>query len=125
MENVRFTTSHYYIIVENDLATIGLTNFILDEIGGEIDSIELPEVGAMHNEGDQVGIISFGDDTLDLYSPLSGEIVEINASLLDCPDVIQNSKDGDDWLFKICIINPDELNMTISFEEYKKYLEEI
>ena len=119
MEDIRFTKDHYYIIMENDLATIGLTDFLLDKIHEEVSLIELPEVNNLYNKSDQVGSLFFGE----LYTPVSGEMAEINENLVSEPDTIKNSTYDDNWLFRIYITDTTELYDTMSEEEYNEYLE--
>ena len=123
MEDIRFTKDHYYIIMENDLATIGLTDFLLDKIHEEVSLIELPEVNNLYNKSDQVGSLFFGDDEIELYTPVSGEMAEINENLVSEPDTIKNSTYDDNWLFRIYITDTNELYDTMSEEEYNEYLE--
>lgn len=123
MEDIRFTKDHYYIIMENDLATIGLTDFILDKILEDVSLIELPEINSLYNKSDQVGSLFFGDDEIEIYTPLSGEMAEINENLVSEPDTIKNSTYENNWLFRIYTIDLNELNDTMSKEEYEEYLE--
>ncbi len=123
MEDIRFTRDHYYIILENDLATVGLTDFVLDKITDEISVIELPEINNLYNKSDQVGSMFFGDDDIELYTPLTGEMAEINENLMNEPDTIKNSTYDDNWLFRIYATDLSELDDTMSEEEYNEYLE--
>jgi len=123
MEGIRFTKDHYYIIMENDLATIGLTDFVLDQIIKEINIIEFPEINSLYNKSDQIGSIFFGNDEIELFTPLTGEVAEINESLLNEPDTIKNSSYEDNWLFKLYVTDLSELSDTMSETEYEDYLE--
>lgn len=123
MEEVRFTKDHYYVIVENDLATVGLTDFILDRIKEDITVVELPEINSLYNKSDQVGSIVFGDDEIPLYTPFTGEMTEINENLISEPDTIKDSNYDNNWLFRIYITDLTELEDTMSKSEYEDYLE--
>jgi len=123
VEEIRFTKDHYYIIVENDLATIGLTDFILNKIKEDITVVELPEINSLYNKSDQVGSIVFGDDEIPLYTPFTGEMTEINENLISEPDTIKDSNYEDNWLFRIYITDLTELEDTMSKSEYEDYLE--
>lgn len=123
MEDIRFTKDHYYIIMENDLATVGLTDFVLDKIKDEISVIELPEINNLYNKSDQVGSMFFGDEDLELYTPLTGEMAEINENLISEPDTIKNSTYDDNWLFRIYATDLSELEDTMSEDQYNDYLE--
>ena len=123
MEDIKFTKDHYYIIIENDLATVGLTDFVLDKIHEDVSLIELPEVNSLYNKSDQIGSLFFGDDEIELYTPLSGEMAEVNENLISEPDTIKNSTYDNNWLFRIYIADINELNDTMSKDEYEEYLE--
>ena len=123
MEDIRFTRDHYYIILDNDLATVGLTDYILDKVKEEISLIELPEINNLYNKSDQVGSMFYGDDEIELFTPLTGEMAEINQNLISEPDTIKNSTYDDNWLFRIYATDLSELGETMSEEEYNEYLE--
>ena len=123
MEDIKFTKDHYYIIIENDLATVGLTDFVLDKIHEDVSLIELPEINSLYNKSDQIGSLFFGDDDIELYTPLSGEMAEVNENLISEPDTIKNSTYDNNWLFRIYIADINELNDTMSKDEYEEYLE--
>lgn len=125
MEDIRFTKDHYYIILEDNLATVGLTDFVLDRIDEEISLIELPEVNSLYNKSDHIATMYFGDDEVELFTPLSGEIAEINENLASEPDTIKNSTYDDNWIFKAYVSDLSELDDTMSEEEYNEYLETI
>ena len=111
------------IILENDLATVGLTDYILDKVNEEISLIELPEVNNLYNKSDQVGSMFYGDDEIELFTPLTGEMAEINENLISEPDTIKDSTYDDNWLFRIYATDLSELEETMSEEEYNEYLE--
>jgi glycine cleavage system H protein len=123
MEEIRFTKEHYYIIIENDSATIGLTDYVLEKITDDINLIELPEMSSLYNKSEHVGSIFFRNNEIELYSPLTGEIIEINENLITEPDTIKNSTYEENWLFKIYLNEVNELTETLSEEEYNDYLE--
>ena len=123
MEDIKFTKDHYYIIIENDLATVGLTDFVLDKIHEDVSLIELPEVNSLYNKSDQIGSLFFGDDEIELYTPLRGEMAEVNENLISEPDTIKNSTYENNWLFRIYTTDINELNDTMSKDEYEEYLE--
>lgn len=123
MEEIKFTKDHYYVIMENDLATIGLTDFILNRIQTDINVIELPEINSLYNKSDQVGSIVYGDDEIPLYTPFTGEMTEINENLINEPDSIKDSNYENNWLFRIYVDDLNELNDLMNESEYEEYLE--
>ena len=123
MEEIKFTKDHYYVIMENDLATIGLTDFILDRIQTDINVIELPEINSLYNKSDQVGSIVYGDDEIPLYTPFTGEMTEVNENLINEPDSIKDSNYENNWLFRIYVDDLNELDDLMTESEYEEYLE--
>lgn len=123
MEEIKFTKDHYYVIVENDLATVGLTDFVLNKIQTDINVIELPEINSLYNKSDQVGSIVYGDDEIPLYTPFTGEMTEINENLINEPDSIKDSNYENNWLFRIYVNDLNELNDLMTESEYEEYLE--
>lgn len=123
MEEIKFTKDHYYVIMENDLATVGLTDFILDRIQTDINVIELPEINSLYNKSDQVGSIVYGDDEIPLYTPFTGEMTEVNENLINEPDSIKDSNYENNWLFRIYVDDLNELNDLMTESEYEEYLE--
>ena len=123
MEEIKFTKDHYYVIIENDLATVGLTDFILDRIQTDINVIELPEINSLYNKSDQVGSIVYGDDEIPLYTPFTGEMTEVNENLINEPDSIKDSNYENNWLFRIYVDDLNELNDLMTESEYEEYLE--
>ena len=123
MEEIKFTKDHYYVIMENDLATVGLTDFILNRIQTDINVIELPEINSLYNNSYQVGSIVYGDDEIPLYTPFTGEMTEVNENLINEPDSIKDSNYENNWLFRIYINDLNELNDLMTESEYEEYLE--
>ena len=123
MEEIKFTKDHYYVIMENDLATVGLTDFILNRIQTDINVIELPEINSLYNKSDQVGSIVYGDDEIPLYTPFTGEMTEVNENLINEPDSIKDSNYENNWLFRIYVDDLNELNDLMTESEYEEYLE--
>lgn len=123
MEEIKFTKDHYYVIMENDLATVGLTDFILNRIQTDINVIELPEINSLYNKSDQVGSIVYGDDEIPLYTPFTGEMTEVNENLINEPDSIKDSNYENNWLFRIYVNDLNELNDLMTESEYEEYLE--
>ena len=123
MEEIKFTKDHYYVIMENDLATVGLRDFTLNRIQTDINVIELPEINSLYNKSDQVGSIVYGDDEIPLYTPFTGEMTEVNENLINEPDSIKDSNYENNWLFRIYVNDLNELNDLMTESEYEEYLE--
>ena len=82
-------------------------------------------MNSLYNKSDQVGSLFYGDDELEIYTPLSGEMAEINENLMNDPDTIKNSTYDNNWLFRIYITDLSEIQDTLSEEEYNEYLETV
>ena len=125
MEELFFTRDNYWVVVENDIATIGISDYILDEMD-MVNYVELPAIGTICNKTDILGLINYNEDeNIDLYAPFTGEVVDVNDSISDnCEQLF--SKDTDNtWLFRIFVSEKDEFEEELmSEEEYKDFVEE-
>lgn len=118
-----YTESHEWIHVEDDIATIGITDFAQHELG-DIVFVELPDVGMKVSSGEPCGSIEAVKAVEDLLSPISGKVVESNGDLEDSPDLINKSPYEDGWIMKVRISNMDELENLLSAMEYKNIIPE-
>ena len=126
MEEVFYTKENYWIIIENGIATVGMSDFITNDIN-MINYIELPSIGTICSKTDLLGVVNYNDDEdFDLYSQFSGEIVDVNDSLIDnCEQILSNDTDNN-WLYRISLESEDELEGELmSEEEYREYLESL
>ncbi len=126
MENpkeLKYTKEHEWIKLENDIATVGITDFAQEALT-DIVFIELPEIGKKVEQLKTVATVESVKSVSDIYSPVSGEVVEINEQLKEHPEIINTEPYGKGWLFKIKIADKKELNSLMSAEEYKKIAKE-
>ncbi|MBS0603850.1 MAG: glycine cleavage system protein GcvH [Verrucomicrobia bacterium] len=114
---MRFTESHEWIKVENGIGTVGITDHAQKELG-EVVYVELPSVGKSVKAGDEVAVLESTKAAADIYSPVSGEIVEINQKLGDFIHQINSSAEGDGWLFKIKLADNAETEKLLKKEDY-------
>jgi len=124
LENLKFTKEHEWVGVIDGVAKVGISEYAQKELG-DIVYVELPSVGDSITKGDAVANIESVKAVSDLYSPLSGEVTEINETLEDTPENINTSPYDEGWILKIKIENDKELDELMNFEQYKKYLEGI
>jgi len=124
LENLKFTKEHEWVGVIDGVAKVGISEYAQKELG-DIVYVELPSVGDSITKGDAVANIESVKAVSDLYSPLSGEVTEVNETLEDTPENINTSPYDDGWIVKIKIGNDKELDELMNFEQYKKYLEGI
>ena len=126
MEEIFYTKDNYWFSIENDVATIGITNFILDEID-IINFIELPTIGSVCNKTELVGQINYNDDeNIDIYSIFSGKIVDVNDSLIDNSEQLFSNDMENSWLYRIYVNTRSEIDEeSMTKEEYEEYLDEL
>ncbi len=122
MSNLYFTKEHEYVKVEGDTGYCGLSNYAQEELG-EVIKVILPEKGKTINKGDEVCYVESPKESAKVYSPVSGEILDINEKLEDEPELINSDPYGEGWIFKIKITNPDDIKALMDEEAYKKYIE--
>jgi glycine cleavage system H protein len=114
---IKYTNSHEWIKVEKDIGTVGITDFAQKELGTTVFA-ELPAVGKDLSMGQEAAILESTKAAADIYSPISGEVVEINEDLADSPQIINASSEDLGWLFKIRLKDPKELEKLLSKESY-------
>jgi glycine cleavage system H protein len=120
-EELQYTKSHEWVRTEDDTATIGITDYAQEELG-DIVFIELPEEGATFEAGDSFGTIESVKAVSDLYTPVGGEVVEVNEALNDNPEKINEDPYGDGWMIKLR--TSGEGAGLLSASDYEQLLEE-
>jgi glycine cleavage system H protein len=119
-EELQYTRSHEWVRTEGDTATIGITDHAQDELG-DIVFVELPEEGVTFDAGDSFGTVESVKAVSDLYTPVGGEVVEVNEALSDSPEKINEDPYGEGWIFKIRVSGEGDL---LSASDYEQFLEE-
>jgi glycine cleavage system H protein len=119
-ENRKYTRTHEWISLEGDIATFGLTDHAQSELG-DITYLELPEVGDSLKAGDSFGVVESVKAASDVYSPIDGEVVEVNDSAVDGPELINNSPYEDAWLVKVRVADPAQLEALMDTAAYDEY----
>jgi glycine cleavage system H protein len=114
---MRFTESHEWIKVEEGIGTVGITHYAQKELG-EVVYVELPSVGKHVKAGEEIAVLESTKAAADIYTPVSGEIVEINQKLCDFIHYINSSAESEGWLFRIKLANPGELDQLLAAENY-------
>lgn len=107
LDDYKFSKEHEWLLEDNGIATLGLSQFAQESLG-DIVYVELPEVGTIVEKGDTIGSLESVKSVSDLYSPIDGEIVEVNEALEDQPDLINSSPYDGGWVLKIKI-NPADM----------------
>ena len=117
---LQYTKTHEWVRIEGDTATVGITEHAQDELG-DVVFVELPEEGRTLDSGESFGAVESVKAVSDLYAPIAGEIVGVNAALGDSPEKINEDPYGDGWILKLRVSGEADL---LSAEDYEKLLEE-
>ncbi len=116
-KNLSYAKSHEWILQENETATVGISDFAQDQLG-DVVFVELPKVGRVVKQGEQVAVVESVKTASDIYSPASGEITEVNTALADEPERINAGPYTDGWMFKLKILDaPKDLLDAEAYEE--------
>ena len=120
-KDLKFSKDHEWIKVEGDVITVGISDYAQKELG-DVVYVELPESGSNFAKGDACSNIESVKAVSDIYAPITGEIVEVNSSLDDTPENINQDPYGDGWIMKIKVGDEKELEELMSFEQYEEYI---
>jgi len=119
----RYTKEHEWIKVTGDTGTVGITDYAQHELG-DVVFVELPKVGAKFNASQSFGTVESVKAVSEIYSPVSGEVVETNTALADAPETINKDPHGAAWMIKIRLTNPKELSNLMDAAAYQAYIDE-
>ena len=118
-----YSREHEWVKVEGDLCTVGITQFATEELG-EVVFVELPEAGQAFDTMAEIGTIESVKAVAELYTPVAGEIVEVNAAAVEDPALVNDDPQGDGWLVKIRFSTQSDLAHLMNAEAYEKYVQE-
>lgn len=121
-EGLRYAESHEWVRVDGDVAVVGITDYAQHALG-DIVYVDLPEVGDEVTAGEEFGAVESVKAASDLISPVSGEVVEVNEDLEDDPGLI-NKGAFDNWIMKVALSDPSEVDKLLTMEQYDKLCEE-
>ena len=119
--DLRYTKEHEWLRVEDGVGTVGITDYAQDQLG-DIVFVELPAAGAQLTHLQKLGEIESVKAVSELFSPVSGEVVEVNAALADSPQLVNESPYGEGWMLKVRLSDPGELATLLSAAQYDDYL---
>lgn len=120
-EDSRYAKSHEYIHVEGDVGTIGITDYAQKELG-DVVFVELPKVGTELELGDELGSIESVKAVSELFSPVTGEVIEVNEALAEKPELVNTDPYGDGWMIKVRLSDATELDELMTAEDYEDYV---
>ena len=122
-EELRYTEEHEWVMVEEELAVVGISDFAQDALG-DVVFVELPEVGTVLEAGKAFGVVESVKAVSDIYAPISGTVEEINDDLLDAPEIINTSPYEDGWMIKIRMDDAGDADKLMDAEAYQAMIAE-
>ena len=123
MSEVKFSKDHEWIKIEEEVATIGITKHATEMLG-DIVFVELPEKGSTVEKDGTAGVVESTKAASDVYTPVSGEVIDINQAIVDDPSIINSDPEGNAWFFKLKIKDQSEMNSLMSADDYAKFAKE-
>ena len=122
MSEIRFSKDHEWVKVEGDTATIGITVYAQEQLG-DVVFVDLPAVGKKVEKGKELAVVESVKAASEVYAPLTGEVMEVNATLTDAPATVNEDAMGKGWFAKVKIANKAELGDLMDEAAYKTYVE--
>jgi len=122
-KGLKYTKEHEWVLLEENVATIGITDFAQESLG-DITYVQLPKEGESVQKNDSFGVVESVKAVSDLYAPVSGRVVEVNQPLLEAPELINEDPYQEGWMLKIELANDADVEDLMSADEYKDYVEE-
>ena len=123
MSEVKFSKENEWITLNGDIATIGITQHATEMLG-DIVFVELPDVGSSVEKDGNAGVVESTKAASDIYTPVSGEIIENNQSIVDDPAKVNTDPENEAWFFKLKITDKSEMDSLMNKEEYEKFSKE-
>ena len=123
MSEVKYSKEHEWIKLDGDTAVIGITQHATEMLG-DIVFVELPEIGSFVVKDGNAGVVESTKAASDIYTPVSGEIIENNQAIVDDPAKVNNDPENDAWFFKLKITDKSEMDSLMNKEEYEKFSKE-
>ena len=122
MGEKKYTEEHEWVQLSGEIATVGITNHAQESLG-DVVFIELPELGKNGLKGDEISVVESVKAASDIYSPLDGEVIEINDNLSSDASLVNQDAENEGWIFKIKVSNPDQYNTLMSLDQYLEFLD--
>lgn len=116
-EELKYASSHEWARLEGDIVTVGISDHAQEALG-DLVYVELPNVGDSVQAGDEAGVVESVKAASDIYAPVSGEVIEVNETLVDNPEIVNTAPYTDGWLYRIRVSDVSELDELLSADEY-------
>jgi glycine cleavage system H protein len=123
MSEVKYSKEHEWIKLDGDTAVVGITQHATEMLG-DIVFVELPEIGSSVVKDGNAGVVESTKAASDIYTPVSGEIIENNQAIVDDPAKVNSDPENEAWFFKLKITDKSEMNSLMNKEEYEKFSKE-
>jgi len=120
-DNLKYTKTHEWVKIDCNKAKVGITDFAQHEIT-DIVHIELPEIGKQVKKEQPIAVIESVKSAFDIYTPLSGKIIDVNDNILETPEVVNKSPYSDGYLFTVEFDDEKEIGRLLSVDDYKKLI---
>jgi glycine cleavage system H protein len=121
---VRYTKDHEYIRVEGDTGVVGITDYAQEQLG-DVVFVELPEVGKSVAKGGEAAVVESVKAASEIFAPVSGEVVAVNADLEGAPGTVNEDPSGKGWFLKLKLKDPSELESLMTEQQYQEFLKTI
>lgn len=122
MSELKFSEHHEWILIDGDVATVGITDHAQQQLG-DIVFVEVPEAGKELSKGDEAAVVESVKAASEVYAPLTGEVVASNEALADAPETVNSDPMGDGWFYKMTIADSSELAELMDADAYKSLVE--
>ncbi len=123
MSNIRYSEDHEWITVEGDIGTVGISNFAQEQLG-DVVFVELPDIGKSVSQDTEAAVVESVKAASEIYSPVTGEVVEVNEGLADEPGAVNGDPLGGGWFFKIKITDASQLDGLMDETAYAEFVKE-
>ena len=123
MADVKYSKKHEWVLVDGDIGTVGITKHATEQLG-DIVFAEIPDLGKNIISGSEAAVVESVKAASDVYTPVTGEVTEGNAAIVNDPSLINKDPEGQGWFFKVKLSNPSELSSLMNKADYDKYVTE-
>jgi len=118
-----YSKEHEWVDVQDDVCVVGITEFAQQELG-EVVFVEMPEVGQVFDAGDEIGTIESVKAVAEVYTPVAGEVLEVNDAVVDDPEVLNDDPHKEGWLVKIRFSSASDLKDLLKADAYEQYVKD-
>ncbi len=122
-QDLRYSKEHEWVRLDGDTATIGITHFAQEQLG-DVVFVELPEKGATIRQFSSLGVVESVKAASDIYSPISGEVLERNVKVIEKPELVNQKPYDDGWMLKVKLADKGELQKLLSADDYRSHIGE-